>query len=67
MSKSWKMQSPKLRRVTVEVSDWVLQSSALGRVGRTIQDLEERILQKTGPLIGWARANQIPPSHLGKL
>ena len=36
-------------------------------MGRTIQDLEERILQKTGPLIGWARANQIPLSHLGKL
>ena len=41
--------------------------TATGRVGRTIQDLEERILQKTGPLIGWARANQIPLSHLGKL
>ncbi|CAE7326059.1 jockey\pol [Symbiodinium sp. CCMP2592] len=41
--------------------------TATGRVGRSIQDLEERILQKTGPLIGWARANQIPLSHLGKL
>ena len=41
--------------------------TATGRMGRTIQDLEERILQKTGPLIRWARANQIPLSHLGKL
>ena len=41
--------------------------TATGSVAAALKDMGEKILRKTGILVGWGRANQIPLAHLARL
>ena len=41
--------------------------SATGCVGAALKDMGDRVLRKTGTMVGWARVNQVPLAHLERL
>ena len=41
--------------------------SATGCVGAALKDMGDRVLRKTGTMVGWARVNQVPLAFLERL